>query len=90
MGLVGDECNAIPEWRAVSTGVRKLAYEMLHHSDNGERLLKSVREREAEAVAFVVSQAVGLDTNTVASDYIQLYAGDKETPAASLDHVHRT
>ena len=30
---------------------------------------------------------VALDTNTAASDYIQLYAGDKETPAASLDRI---
>ena len=58
-----------------------------HQTDNGERPSKTVRETEAEAVAFVVSQAVGLDTNTASSDYIQLYAGSKATLAASLDRI---
>ena len=29
-------------------------------------------------MAFVVSCAIGLDTNTASADYIQLYHGDKE------------
>jgi len=59
---------------------------MLHHSDNGERPTKTVRETEAESVAFVVSQAVGLDTNTVSSEHIEIYAGcSKATFATSLD-----
>ena len=41
-------------------------------------------------MAFVVCQAVGLDTNTAASDYIQLYDGDKATLAASLDTIQKT
>jgi hypothetical protein len=60
---------------------------MLHHTDNGNRPSKAVRETEAEAVAFVVSQAVGLDTNTASSDYIQLHAGSKATLVASLDRI---
>ncbi len=32
-----------------------------------------------KAVAFVVTHAVGLDTNTAAADYIQLYHGNKAT-----------
>ena len=40
---------------------RELAHEMLPHPDNGERPSKTVRETEAEAVAFVVSQTVGLE-----------------------------
>ena len=68
----------------------ELAHEVLHHSDNGQRPAKSVRETEAEAVAFVVCHAIGLDTNTAAGDYIQLYAGNKETLAASLDRIQHT
>ncbi len=60
---------------------------MLHQTDNGERSTKTVRETEAEAVAFVVSQSVDLDTNTASSDYIQIYAGSKATLAASLDRI---
>jgi len=70
--------------------VHELAHEMLHHGKNGTRPAKSVRETEAEAVAFVVSRAVGLDASTAASDYIQLYAGDKDTLASSLDRIQHT
>lgn len=73
-----------------STLVHELAHEFLHHGDDAIRGSKTVRETEAEAVAFVVSQAIGLDTNTASSDYIQLYAGDKDTLSQSLDRIQRT
>jgi len=66
------------------------AHEMLHQIDSEQRPSKTVRETEAEAVAFVVSEAVGLDAGSAASDYIQLYRGDAETLAASLDRIQRT
>jgi hypothetical protein len=37
---------------------------------------KQVRETEAEAVAFVVCQAAGLQTGTASQDYIQIWHGD--------------
>jgi antirestriction protein ArdC len=70
--------------------VHELAHEMLHRSEDRRTLSKTVRETEAEAVAFVVSEAIGLDTNTAATDYIQLYAGDRETLAGSLDRIQKT
>lgn len=73
-----------------STLVHELAHEFLHHGDDAIRGSKTVRETEAEAVAFVVSQAIGLDTNTASSDYIQLYAGDKDTLSQSLDRIQQT
>ena len=51
---------------------------------------KTVRETEAEAVAFVVCQAIGLDANDSASDYIQLYDGNKETLMDSLERIQQT
>jgi hypothetical protein len=38
----------------------------------------TVRETEAEAVAFIVGQAVGLEMGATSSDYIQLYRGNLE------------
>lgn len=67
----------------------ELAHEMLHRGEERKSLSKVVKETEAEAVAFVVSHAIGLDTNTAASDYIRLYQGDKETLAASLDRIQK-
>jgi hypothetical protein len=70
--------------------VHELAHELLHRGPERASISRTVRETEAEAVAFVVSQAFGLDTNTACSDYIQLYQGDSETLAASLDRIQRT
>lgn len=68
----------------------ELAHEMLHRGDRRSETSKTLRETEAEAVAFVVSQAIGLEVGSHSADYIQLYAGKKETLAESLDHVQKT
>jgi len=68
----------------------ELAHELLHKCPIEERPDKRTRETEAEAVAFVVCSAVGLDTGTAAKDYIQLYKGDRETLAQSLERIQRT
>lgn len=70
--------------------VHEWAHERLHQVDRSNRPEKVVRETEAEAVAFVVCQAVGLETGTVSADYIRLYRGDKDTLTASLDKVQKT
>jgi hypothetical protein len=49
-----------------------------------------VRELEAEAVAYVVSEAIGLDTNTACADYIHLYQGDTDTLTESLYAIRQT
>jgi antirestriction protein ArdC len=64
------------------------AHAILHLQERRTETTKRVRETEAEAVAFVVCEAIGLTAgNSV--DYIQLYSGDKETLAESLEHVQR-
>ncbi|MFN0012163.1 MAG: ArdC family protein [Phycisphaerales bacterium] len=69
--------------------VHELAHELLHHGAQRPDS-KAVVETEAEAVAYVVCTAVGLDTGTASSDYIQLYRGDADTLGASLDRIQRT
>jgi antirestriction protein ArdC len=71
--------------------VHELAHEMLHKQGQAEqKTSRKIRETEAEAAAFVVSQAVGLECGTAASDYIQLYDGKKETLMASLERIQAT
>lgn len=72
-----------------STLAHELAHELLHR-DKGTRPSKTVRETEAEAVAFVVCKAAGLQTGTAAADYVQLYDGNAEVLAASLERIHQT
>ena len=50
--------------------VHEVAHELLHGGDRRKETTHAVRETEAEAVAFVVSTAIGLDTNTSSSDYV--------------------
>ena len=69
--------------------VHETSHELLHQSGEAKKN-KTMQETEAEAVAFVVCQAVGLETNTAASDYIQLYDGKKETLLESLERIQQT
>ena len=64
------------------------AHELLHR--NSDRpTSRDTRELEAEAAAFVVGEAIGLDAAQAARDYVQLYRGDREALAASLDRIQR-
>ena len=68
----------------------ELAYELLHHGADRATTPRRVRELEAEAVAFVVSESIGLDTKTACADYIPLYQGSVESLAASLAAIQQT
>jgi hypothetical protein len=65
----------------------ELAHEILHHQPRRSATSKTIRETEAEAVAHVVCQAVGLTTGTAAADYIQLYRGDAKLLFESLNYI---
>ena len=71
-----------------TTLVHEYAHSLLHRSDD-RPASRDTRELEAEAVAFVVGGAVGLDTAEASRDYISLYRGDREALSASLDRIQR-
>jgi len=73
-----------------STLVHEMAHEMLHRNERRTLTTKQVRETEAEAVAFVVCQSIGLQTGSASADYIQLWNGDAKLLAESLEVVQRT
>ena len=72
-----------------STLLHEIAHEMLHRGDRRTRTTKLVRETEAEAVAFVVGSAIGLQTGTASADYIQLWHGDANLLRESLEAVQQ-
>ena len=72
-----------------STLAHELAHELLHRGDRRRNTSMRVRETEAEATAFVVCHAVGLETGSAASDYIQLWKGDVQVLTESLDHIRQ-
>lgn len=69
--------------------VHEFAHELLHHGEV-EKQSKTVRETEAEAVAYVVTEGVGLSANSASSNYIQLYQGDQDTLKMSLAAIQKT
>ncbi len=73
-----------------STLAHEIGHEMLHRGERRTLTTKSVRETEAEAVAFVVCQAIGLETGSSASDYIQIWDGDANLLRESLEAVQQT
>ena len=78
--------NGLSSAEEFSVLAHELAHELLHR-DEDEPLSRRVRETEAEAVAFVVCQAVGLEAVNSAADYIRLYQGSKETLLESLQRI---
>ena len=72
-----------------STLAHEIAHELLHRGDRRADTTKRVRETEAEATAFVVCQAVGLETGSAASDYIQLWNGDLQVLTESLGYIRQ-
>jgi hypothetical protein len=73
-----------------STLVHELAHELLHKAERRTATTKTVRETEAEAIAFVVSQTIGLDAGRASADYIHLYYGNAALLAESLEVIQRT
>ena len=72
-----------------STLAHELAHELLHRDERRADTSKRIRETEAEATAFVVCQAIGLETGSAASDYIQLWNGDAQVLAESLSYIRQ-
>jgi hypothetical protein len=69
--------------------VHELGHELLHKKERRAETTKTVRETEAEAVAFAVCSALGLQTNGAAADYISLYDGDADLLIASLTFIQQ-
>jgi antirestriction protein ArdC len=89
----GGLIRILPDMEAtetLSTLIHELAHEMLHRAERRTMTTKTVRETEAEAVAFVVCNALGLETGSGSADYIQLYHGDAKLLQESLEVVQRT
>jgi hypothetical protein len=73
-----------------STLIHETGHELLHKAERRTATTKTVRETEAEAVAFVVGKAVGLVTGSASADYIQLYHGNASLLAESLEVIQQT
>jgi hypothetical protein len=75
---------------AFSVTVHEYAHELMHRTERRKETTVKIRETEAEAAAYVVCSAIGLDVGTQSSDYLSLYNGDRETLMASLEVIRNT
>jgi antirestriction protein ArdC len=73
-----------------ATLVHEQAHVILHQSKRRAETTQRIRETEAEAVAFVVCKAIGLQTSTAAQDYVTLYGGDAKVLLESLEYIQQT
>ena len=70
-----------------------LVHEAAHvrmHLKGDQTADHAVRETEAEAVAFVVCDAVGVESRSASADYIHLHQGDRDLLLRSLKRIQRT
>ena len=70
----------------------ELAHELLHRDIVGDEVIRNHKliETEAEAGAFVVCKAHGIDTQALSSEYIRLHRGDTKLLMVSLDRIQQT
>ena len=71
--------------------VHEFAHELMHQrTDRRKDSTRQVLETEAEAVAYTVCRAFGIESTTHSADYIQLYQGTVDTLRESLGAVQQT
>ena len=73
-----------------STLVHEASHELLHKAERRIATTKTVRETEAEAIAFVVGKTIGLNTGRASADYIHLYHGNAALLTESLEVIQKT
>jgi hypothetical protein len=73
-----------------STLVHELGHAFLHRAERRISTTKTVRETEAEAIAFVVGTAIGLNSGRNSADYIGLYHGNAALLTESLEVIQKT
>jgi hypothetical protein len=74
-----------------ATAAHELGHVLLgHHKPDDPAASATLHETEAESVAYVVCQAIGLETNTASSDYLLAWGGNAKALAASLERIQRT
>lgn len=92
-GKMDHEANLITvqpgmsEVQTIKTLVHEIAHAQMHDWDDG--LSRNAKEVEAESVAFVTCEYLGIDTSDYSFPYVAGWAGDKELKVlqASLNRI---
>lgn len=85
--------SRLPEKQSLKTLVHEVCHSMLHNPETaGSKSTRETKEVEAESVAYVVCQYMGLDTSEYSFGYIADWSTNKTTPElrASLETIRET
>ena len=84
--------EGLSEAARFATLAHELSHELLHSEQDRRsgQLSKRQMEVEAEAVAFVVCTAHGIDCRDQSRDYIHLYQGDAKLLLQSMNRIQKT
>lgn len=86
-GTIVLSANQSPNMQ-VNTLVHEIAHELLHHSPEGKRSSKSEQEIQAEGTAYVVCQALGLQTKS--PQYLASYTKETKQLLEQLCVISKT
>ena len=82
--------KGMPEGQTVKTALHELAHSVMHDADAEELPDRSMREVQAESVAYAVSAALGLDTSGYSFGYVASWAvGKSDDQMRHCMHVVR-
>ncbi len=84
--------EGLDEAQVIKTTIHEIAHSILHSDFNSRGKDSSTREVEAESIAYVVSNVLGIDTSSYSFGYVGGWSKDKELTQlkSSLDIIQKT
>ena len=84
--------EGLGEAQIIKTTIHEIAHSILHSDIKNREKDSSTREVEAESIAYVVSNVLGIDTSSYSFGYVGGWSKDKELTQlkSSLDTIQKT
>lgn len=84
--------EGLGEAQIIKTTIHEIAHSILHSDIKNKEKDSSTREVEAESIAYVVSNVLGIDTSSYSFGYVGGWSKDKELTQlkSSLDIIQKT
>lgn len=84
--------EGLGEAHIIKTTIHEIAHAILHSDLKNRDKDSSTREVEAESIAYVVSNSLGIDTSSYSFGYVGAWSKDKELTQlkSSLDTIQKT
>lgn len=84
--------EGLGEAQIIKTTIHEIAHSILHSDLKNKEKDSSTREVEAESIAYVVSNILGIDTSSYSFGYVGGWSKDKELTQlkSSLDTIQKT